>query len=334
MESLLALSVLSFVLTFLGVKRWISVAKSRGIVARDMNKPGKIMVPECGGIPVIFSISTSFLAYIFLKTFYWRNPEGVTTFIATILTLVLAGFVGFIDDVLGWKKGISQLKKPLLTLPIAIPLAVINAGTSTMMFPLIGQVDLGLLYPLLIVPLGIIGATNAFNLFAGYNGLEAGMGALIFFFLGLKAISIGNSYAQIIAFVSLSSLLAFLYFNWYPARVFPGNSFTYGIGALIACTAIVGNMEKLALYLFLFYFLDFALYLKGRFLDRLGDVQAFARPKEDFTLELPYEKPNDLTHYAIIFLKRIKGSAREEEVVLLILFAQFILGASLVFIGA
>ncbi|MDP2841599.1 MAG: hypothetical protein Q8O17_04910 [Candidatus Methanoperedens sp.] len=44
-----------------------------------------------------------------------------------------------------------------------------------MAFPFLGTLDIGLLYPLLIIPIGMIGASNAFNMLAGYNGLEAGM---------------------------------------------------------------------------------------------------------------------------------------------------------------
>jgi len=38
-----------------------------------------------------------------------------------------------------------------------------------------GAVDWGIFYPLAIIPIGIVGAANAYNMLAGYNGLEAGM---------------------------------------------------------------------------------------------------------------------------------------------------------------
>ena len=64
---------------------------------------------------------------------------------------------------------------------------VINAGQTIMHVPFIGAVDFGLIYPLLIIPIGVIGATNGLNLLAGHNGLEAGLVAIIFSVLGLIA---------------------------------------------------------------------------------------------------------------------------------------------------
>ncbi len=125
------------------------------------------------------------------------------------------------DDLLGWRTGIRQSKKVLLTFLIPVPLMVINAGQSVMAFPFLGTIDIGLLYPLLIIPIGMIGAPNAFNILAGYNGLEAGMGIVILSTLGLIAYSTGNTVAAVIAVTTISALLALLYFNKYPAKVFP-----------------------------------------------------------------------------------------------------------------
>ncbi len=63
----------------------------------------------------------------------------------------------------------------------------------------LGTLDTGLLYPLLIIPIGMIGASNAFNMLAGYNGLEAGMGIVILSTLGLIAYNTGNTVAVVIA---------------------------------------------------------------------------------------------------------------------------------------
>ncbi|MCH7535807.1 MAG: glycosyl transferase family 4, partial [Bacteroidetes bacterium] len=74
-----------------------------------------------------------------------------------------------------------------LTIPIAIPLIVVNAGVSDITLPFIGSVDFGILFPLLIVPIMIIFTTNAFNMLAGFNGLEAGNGIIILSILKRKA---------------------------------------------------------------------------------------------------------------------------------------------------
>ena len=196
------------------------------------------------------------------------------------------------------------------------------------MLPFLGNVDLGLLYPLLFVPLGVIGSTNGFNLLAGYNGLEAGMGLVIFAVFGFTGLLVGRLWIALIAFVVCASLIAFLAFNWYPAKVFPGNSFSYSIGALIAALAILGNMERIALWLFMPYFLEILLYLRARVVDRMGDVQAFAKVNNDGSLELPYEHIYDTTHLAIWVLKRVKDKVYEKDVVLFLIAVEALIAIS------
>jgi UDP-N-acetylglucosamine--dolichyl-phosphate N-acetylglucosaminephosphotransferase len=315
---------LSYFLTLFLTKRWIVSAKEAKLLGKDMNKRGQPLVPRSGGLVVALVICFSLLLYIFFKTFSLlgipsRNVIETFAISATVLT---AGFIGFVDDVLGWKEGLTQLQKVLLTLPIALPLTVINAGQSIIQVPFLGTVDLGILYPLLIVPLGIIGSTNGFNLLAGYNGLETCMSWVIFTVFGFTSLIVGRLWIALIAFVVCASLLAFLSFNWYPAKVFPGNSFTYSIGALIATLAILGNMERIAVWLFIPYFVEILLYFRARVLDGMGDVQAFAKPNDDGSLELPYEKIYDMTHFAIWFLKKVKEKVYERDVVLFLLAIQ------------
>lgn len=322
--------LLSFILTLFLVKRWIKSAKKASLVGKDMNKPDYPLIPRSGGLIVAIVICFSLLTYIFLKTFSLLGipSSNVIEVFAISATVLLAGFIGFIDDVLGWKDGLSQLQKVLLTIPIALPLTVINAGQSIIQLPILGNLDLGMLYPLLVVPLGVIGSTNGFNLLAGYNGLETGMGLVIFAIFGSISIVAGRLWIALIAFVVCTCLIAFLVFNWYPAKVFPGNSFTYSVGALIATLAILGNMERIAVWLFIPYFLEILLYFRARVLDRMGDVQAFAKPNEDGSLELPYKNIYDTTHLAIWVLKRIKTKVYERDVVLFVIFFQILVAIS------
>jgi len=322
--------LLSFLLTIFLTKRWISSAKAANLVGKDMNKHDHPSIPRSGGLVVAIVICFSLLFYIFLKTFSLLGIQSsnVIEVYAISTTVLLAGFIGFIDDILGWKKGLSQLQKALLTVPIALPLTVINAGQSIIQLPVIGNVDMGLLYPLLIVPLGIIGATNGFNLLAGYNGLETGMGLVIFAVFGFTGLIVGKLWITLIAFIVYACLLAFLAYNWYPAKVFPGNSFSYAIGALIATLAILGNMERIAVWLFIPYFLEILLYFRARVIDKMGDVQAFAKPNEDGSLELPYKHIYDTTHLAIWVLKRVKTKVYERDVVLFIIAVQVLIAVS------
>jgi hypothetical protein len=60
----------------------------------------------------------------------------------------------------------------------------------------------------------------------------------------------------------------------------------------------------------------------------MGDVQAFAKPHDDNSLELPYKKIYDTTHFAIWFLKKVKGKVYERDVVRFLLAVQTLVAIS------
>jgi UDP-N-acetylglucosamine--dolichyl-phosphate N-acetylglucosaminephosphotransferase len=292
---------ISFFSTLFLTKVWIKVAKKFKLVGKDMNKYPKVEVPEGGGVAFILGATFAVLLYVFIKTFYLGSTSNLVEILSIINVILLAGFLGFVDDILGWKAGLPQWQKPLLTVPIAIPLMVINAGNSVMSMPFIGSVNFSIIYPLLIIPLGIVGAANGFNMLAGYNGLEASMGVVILSVLGITAWSNGILWLTTVTFSTVASLLAFLVFNRYPSRVFPGNSLTYAVGALIACIAILGSMEKVAVFLFMPYFIELIIKMKNKF-----KTECFGIPQKNGSLKSP-EKVGSLTHVLLKFVKSEKG---------------------------
>lgn len=303
---------ISFFSAFVVMPYWMSRARRAGLIGKDMNKRDKRKLPEVGGVVVVAGFIAGIFAYIAIKTFYFQSLENVIQVLAVAAVLLIITLVGFIDDILGWKIGLRQYQKPLLCLMAAVPLMVINAGQSIISLPFIGRVDIGLLYPLVLVPIGIMGAANGFNMLAGYNGLEAGMGIII---LSTMALIIRNSspYVALIALCGVAALLAFLFFNWYPAKIFPGDTLTYSIGALIASVAILGNVEKAGIILFIPYFIELVLKARGKM-----RIESFALPQKDGSLET--KKTYSLCHVAIRLLKRIKPSKKvyERDVVLLV----------------
>jgi UDP-N-acetylglucosamine--dolichyl-phosphate N-acetylglucosaminephosphotransferase len=188
-------------------------------------------------------------------------------------------------------------------------------------------VDFGLLFPLVIVPLGIIGSTNGYNMLAGYNGLEAGMGVIILTTLSFIAWLMGSGWLSMLSLSMVFALLAFLCFNRFPARVFPGDSLTYSVGAMIACVAILGNMERVALILFIPYFFDMLMFIRFRFFGGMKNVEAFAKVGKDGSLEPPHDKTYDLTHLAIKILRKAKKKVYERDVVSLIFVFELVLVA-------
>ena len=312
--------VLGFFVTLFLTPLWIRAARKAGLLGRDMNKSDKPEVAEMGGITVVAGFLAGVFVYIGIVTFYFKAPGDLIFILAAISTILIVAIIGMLDDILGWKVGLRQRQKILLSIPVAIPMMVVNAGESSTYVPLLGILDLGIIYPLLIISVGINGESHAFNLLAGYNGLEAGMGALILGALGLAAWQTGQGYVAILAVMGFFTLVAFLAFNWFPARVFPGDTLTYFTGALIACIAILGDLTRIALFLFIPYFIEFILKARGRF-----QKESFARPLDDNSLELPYEKIYGLEHLAVWFVKKIKGRCFERDVVVFILGMEVIL---------
>jgi UDP-N-acetylglucosamine--dolichyl-phosphate N-acetylglucosaminephosphotransferase len=288
-----------------------------------MNKSGKPYVAEMGGICVVAGFLVGVFFYIGIPTFYLNGGGSTASYIfACLCTLLIITLVGTIDDILGWKTGLRQWQKPVLTLSAALPIMVINAGQSVMSVPLLGPVDFGIFYPLIIVPVGIAGAANGFNMLAGYNGLEAGLGIIILSVMGFVAWQSGLGWVSMLAFCMVFALIAFLKYNWYPAKIFPGDTLTYSVGALIACVAILGNMERIAVILFVPYYITFILKARSRF-----KAENFAKVNGDSSLDMPYKSIYDLTHFAIFVLKKMKKRVYERDVVMFIFWIELVIVA-------
>jgi len=321
MEYILLLCFLiSFIVTLIVTYFWIKRANKSNLTARDMHKLDRKKIANFGGVAVVTGFLFGILSYIAIQTFYFENQIKSLEIMAVLSTILIIALIGLVDDILGWKIGLRQWQKPLLTLFAALPMIVINAGQSIMIIPFLGRLDIGLLYPLFFVPIGIVGAANGFNLLAGYNGLETKMGILILVVMGILTWVVESYTASVMAFIMVFALIAFLHFNKYPAKVFPGNIFTYSVGAMIAVIAIVGNVERIALVLFIPYFLEFVLKLRGKF-----QKESFAKLLKDGSLDVPYEKFYGLEHVTIYFLKKIKKKIYENDVVNILVLFEFVI---------
>jgi len=318
--ALLISILLSFLTTLFFTPIWIKKAKKASLVGRDLHKSSKI-IAESGGIAVIVAFFIGILSYVAIKTFYFKDSKNLIEIFSLLNVILIAGFVGFVDDVLGWKIGLTRKIRVLLLIGASVPLMVINAGESSMM-----GIEFGLIYPLILIPLGIVGASTTFNFIAGYNGLETSQGILILSSLAIVTYFTGNSWLSMICLTIVICLIGFYLFNKYPAKVFPGDVLTYPLGALIAIIAILGNIEKIAIFFFIPYIIETGLKVRGK-LKR----ESFAKINSDGDLEIPYKKFYGLEHVAIFLLKKIKGKVYEKEVVYLInLFQILIIGLGLI----
>ena len=315
--------ILAFLLSYLFTKIWIPAAKKFGLVGRDLNKYHRPLVAEGGGIAVVFALTSSLYLYIFLKPIFGSLTHTAEIY-ATISAVVLAGFIGFADDVLGWKKGIRRRYKPFITAVLALPFMTITYIHPEYNYFASWGIP-AVVYSFLIVPIGIIGTSNAINMLGGYNGLESGISSIILLAIGIRALMLHEEWIAFMAFVSVATLLGFLYFNWYPAKVFPGDSLTYAIGTYIGALVILGKMVFFGLALFPLFFLDLILAFRAEFIDHAGKILSQGVPHKNGTLELGYRHLYDSCHIAIVLQKKLRGYATERGVVLTLYSIQLII---------
>lgn len=253
--------VVGFILSLLFTPYIGSLMRKAGIVGRDIHKLDKPEVPEMGGIVLLLVLPLSLVSLL--------NE----TLAKALLIFLLFGIIGILDDITQLK----QSHKVLLSLLVSS--IVISISINTDLNILLASFELGLLYYLFAV-LFITGSANLVNLLAGFNGLEVGTSAIALFFLGL----ITSENAQILALTGSAVAFGFLWWNKYPARIFPGDTGTLSLGALIGLVGVLGKVEVFAAFLLLPHFVDFLLKSKIRFKGRpLGRTEVL----EDGTLKAP-----------------------------------------------
>ena len=263
-------AIIAFIVTYIATNWLIRYLKRVDIIVKDMNKKNTPLIPISGGLAVMGGIFIGLMFYIFFQTFYFKYTNTLIYLLAGLISIIMITFVGFVDDIIIRKSkessaGLKQWQKPLLTLSAAVPLMVVNAGVTTMWLPIFGRTDIGLIYPLIFIPIGVVGAANMVNILAGFNGMEVGMGIIYIGMLGLYSYVNGREVATVIALITLLALIAFYLYNKYPAKILPGDSLTYLLGGVIAAIAILGNMERAALIVSIPFFIEFVLKARSKF---------------------------------------------------------------------
>ena len=342
-EALLVSVVIAFLTTFILTPRIIEFFHAAQIVAVDLHKKEKPKRPSSGGIGVGAGILAGTFFYVGVTTFSFAASTSSIQIsslllLAVVSSILIATLDGLLDDLnvrtravqtkdgMNVKIGFPQWVKPLLTLPAAVPLMVIRAGTTTMALPIIGVLDFGLLYPLVIIPVGFVAASNMVNNLGGFNGLEAGMGVVYTFSLGLYAWlsgTTGGLQAAILLFTACAALLAFLRFNWYPARILSGDSLTYLLGSLVAAGVIIGDMTRAGLVVMFPFIIEFFLKAQSKF-----KASSLGKLRDDGKLDAPYgRKIYSWTHICMNL-----GKLTEKEVTIVMIFVQ-VLFAAIPFLG-
>ncbi len=239
MNELIAIALISFLTTFVLTPLIAREMVKHGIKGMDLHKEDNREIPEMGGIAIV--------AGILLGVIIAYSKYSDERLLVVALLVILTGLLGIID----YFKTLSP-KEKVISLSF-IGIALIPFCETT----LFGR-DFGILYTLL-VPIFFMIACNFTNMLAGFNGLEIGVGAIAS--LGVFTVSFlaKEKISSIVALALFASLLAFLYYNKYPAKVFPGDVGTLPIGATLFSAIIFGKLELYGLVIFIPYAIDAAL---------------------------------------------------------------------------
>lgn len=180
------------------------------------------------------------------------NSIKYPTLILAIISILGFGLVGFIDDykklVKKNTKGLSPLKKIFgLVLVTAIfifmYLKVFKLGTDITLPFISSPITLSVGAFIIFIAFILIGTSNAVNLTDGLDGLASGVVAIIMTFFTIVAVKNSNTEMIILGASSVGTCLAFLIFNFHPAKVFMGDTGSLALGGAVAAIAIMMKME-------------------------------------------------------------------------------------------
>ncbi|NLC18534.1 MAG: phospho-N-acetylmuramoyl-pentapeptide-transferase [Clostridiales bacterium] len=212
--------------------------------------------PTMGGIVIVLSIAITSLIYI------WRNEYR--DIIPVLFSTIGFGIIGFMDDyikvVMKRSKGLSVVQKLigqiLVTAILCYYLLNFTDIGTAMLIPFSGGKYLDLSF--LFIPsffIVVLGTVNGSNFTDGLDGLEASVTILIATFFTVVSIGMGSNISPITGAVA-GSLLAFLLYNVYPAKVFMGDTGSLALGGFVAMSAYMLQMPLFILLVALIYLVE------------------------------------------------------------------------------
>ena len=294
--------IIAFIVTYIVTDWVIKESKKRGFVGIDVNKPTRNEVPVLGGIGIVAGFIAGSFTYLVTTIDSYHEIFVERIVVSILLSSLIIGFLGLLDDIFNLRQSV----RAFLPVFASVPLAVYSIGHSVISIPFFGFVNFGIFFYLVILPATLTITSNAFNMLEGLNGLGAGMGIIMasaLAIIGLRS-SGPTFHAGVLALILVSVLIAFLIFNKYPAKVFPGNIGTYFIGSVIGSIGIAGFMYTALFFLYIPYVIEFILKARTKF-----KGVSFGKVTSDGYLYWD-GSPNSLTH---IVMKM--GKFKEYQVV-------------------
>lgn len=280
--------------TYLVIPPLIKFMKKKGYVGKDIHKKERPEVAESGGLSMIIGFTAGSVLLLVLF------PIFINEILVVLYTVGTAGIIGYVDD----RIRLRSRYKILLTLITGGAIFVANyfgyIDIVSPVIPFLGRTRLTILYPF-AAPIIVAVFCNATNMLEGYNGEGSGTGLIATIFVLICAIILNSALGLIFSLLTLSVIIPFFLFNKYPAKIFPGDIGTLGMGAMFACIALFGSLEVIVFCAFLlhifngFYVLSSVrgFFESSELLENKSDIfvtdddKIVASDKKDAALSLP-----------------------------------------------
>lgn len=223
--------------------------------------------PTMGGLVFILSTVVSYLVFAFR---YYRTGTvlgGVmapTTVLTTLIFGVLFSLIGFSDDMTKIRNkrnlGLTAWQKILLQTVLCVLYIVYlhahNGFSTAVMIPLFGVTwDLKFVY-YLIAMLLIVGFVNAVNLTDGVDGLCTTVTLPVAAFFCVAAFAVKKYELSVLSACLLGGCVAYLIFNWHPAKIMMGDTGSMFLGAMVVGFAFALDLPLVILLVGIVYFLE------------------------------------------------------------------------------
>ena len=275
----LGIFLVAFLTTFLLMNPFINKAKKKGFTVIDMYKKDKPNIPSMGGLVIL---AGTVIALIFAE-FFTRLMVPLLIFYFVVF---MFGLYGLVDDLFGFK---GRRYKVWTLFLLALPIAILTRDTTISL--IFFDIKLGWIYAFIFAPLYVMVVANLINMHSGYNGLSGGLTLILLIFAAIKSYTMNGSQLVYLIVPLLGSLAAFMYFNWYPSRIFLGNIGSFLIGSALGAYLVLSNIEFFGVIILIPHIVNFLMWMYWcKIMDKEPHVK-FAQVKEDGILN----PPNGLT---------------------------------------
>ena len=206
------------------------MARLLGVVDRPESRRLNVNpIPRLGGIALFFGIFVPALAFLELG----RETRGV------LLGAAVATVVGAIDDFRVLKPGRKLAGQVVAA---AIP-PFFGVWIDHFTFPFFGPVDLPAVVGMPLTVLWIVAVMNMVNFLDGMDGLAAGVCAIAGITYAVLALSLEKIDPAILSAIVAGACIGFLRHNFFPARIFMGDSGALVLGFLLAAVSVQGLLK-------------------------------------------------------------------------------------------